>query len=133
VRSLFHAVAMIGATGALMVLTAPASQAAPLVSAACITASGTETYGRGQISVCPQSDGSTRVTGYVEDLLPGGGWTTPDGYCVAWYIDMGPADGTFGPMVCPHFGGTNKAKEEFDYVVTYPSPVTGAHLQTASA
>ncbi|WP_406492497.1 hypothetical protein OHB06_16350 [Streptomyces sp. NBC_01604] len=130
-RSSFRAVAMAGAAGALMLLAAPDSRAAS-AAAACVTASGAETYGRGEISLCPLSDGSTHVTGYIEDLLPGGGWGTPDGYCAAWYIDMGATDGTVGPMACPHFGG-NQAKEVFDHVVTYPSPVTGAHLFRAGA
>ncbi|MCW8102745.1 hypothetical protein [Streptomyces tauricus] len=127
-RSLLRAVVMAGATGALMLWTAPNSGAAPSVAAACVTAGGAETYGRGEISLCPLSDGSTHVTGYVEDLLPGGGWGAPDGYCVAWYLDMGAMDGTVGPMVCPHFGGGTQVREEFDFVATYPLPVTGAHL-----
>ncbi|CAL9631583.1 hypothetical protein SUDANB176_06097 [Streptomyces sp. enrichment culture] len=126
-KSFVRAVAMTGAAGALVLLTAPTSQSAPSAASECITASEAKTYGRGEISLCPQSDGSTRVTGYVEDLLPGG-LGAPDGYCVGWYIKMGPADGTHGPMACPHFGGPHKPKKEFDYVTTFRLPVTGAVL-----
>ncbi|NJP82991.1 hypothetical protein HCK01_37975, partial [Streptomyces sp. AA8] len=68
-RRFVRTLALTGATaaaGALTLLTAPAAQAAPADGSACVTAAGTKSFGRGEISMCPQSDGTTRVTGWVE-------------------------------------------------------------------
>lgn len=133
-RHLVRTAALTGVAGALMLLAAPASQAATSTSAsaaACITVTEEEAFGRGQITLCPQSDGTTRATGYVEDLKPGSGWGAPDGYCAAWYIEL-TDDFEFGPMVCPHFSSTNKTKKVFDYTFTPASPVTGATLGIVS-
>ncbi|GAB2866295.1 hypothetical protein GCM10027074_37240 [Streptomyces deserti] len=124
-RSLVRAAAMTGVAGALMLLTAPTSHAGPSAASECITVSESEKWGRGEISLCPQSDGTTRVTGYVEDLLPGG---FLDGYCVGWYFYLGEDEGDFGPMVCPHFSPSQPAKKTFDYEFTPSAPVTGANL-----
>ncbi len=131
-RRLVRALALTGAAGALTLLSAPASQAAPSASA-CITASETQSWGRGEISLCPQSDGTTRVTGYVEDLKPGSGWGTPDGACVGWWIEMGAKNGDFGPLVCPHFDRERKVTKTFDYTFKPTAPVTGAKLGTFTA
>ncbi|MEU5048279.1 hypothetical protein [Streptomyces sp. NPDC021096] len=129
-RRLARALAMTGAVGALTLLSAPASQAAPSASAstaACVTAKQEASFARGEISLCPQSDGTTRVTGYIEDLLPGNGWGTPDGACAGWWIEMG-AKGMIGPMVCPHFDPQHRATKTFDYTFKPEAPVTGAKL-----
>ncbi|MEU7132144.1 hypothetical protein [Streptomyces sp. NPDC046261] len=126
-RRLVRTLALTGAAGALTLLTAPASQAAPSAASACVTATETQSYGRGEISLCPQSDGTTRVTGWVEDLLPGS-WTAPDGACAGWWVQMGEKNGTIGPMVCPHFSSTHKTVNNFDYTVKFDAPVTGAKL-----
>lgn len=128
--SLVRAVAAAGVAGALLLVTGPVAQAAPTAAAAaCITVKEEKAFGRGEISLCPQSDGGTRVTGYVEDLLPG--WF-PDGICVAWDIRMGTS-GSYGPTVCPHFNGGNKPRKDFDYVEKFRAPVTGAKLDLLSA
>ncbi|MFF0747387.1 hypothetical protein ACFYVL_44110 [Streptomyces sp. NPDC004111] len=117
------------AAGALMLLTVPAVQAAPTASAACITAKEDRDFGRGEISLCPQSDGSTRVTGFVEDLMPG--WF-PDARCVGWSITMGSTS-DIGPLICPHFSSDPKVRKDFDYVEKFAAPVTGARLGAFSA
>ncbi|MGA4846181.1 hypothetical protein ACOBQB_07910 [Streptomyces sp. G5(2025)] len=63
-----------------------------------------------------RDDGRARVTGYVEDLLPGGGLGGPDGGCVAWYISYETASGVkseYSPLVCGHFMDTTYV--DFDY------------------
>ncbi|MFI1971917.1 hypothetical protein BLA24_02085 [Streptomyces cinnamoneus] len=127
-KSLARTAAAAAAAGALTLLAAPASQAAPSAASACVTAADQRSFGRGEISLCPQSDGTTRVTGYVEDLLPGSGWGAPDGRCAGWYLHMGPDDGMIGPIVCPHFSSDHQAKKTFDYAFKPASPVTSASL-----
>ncbi|MEV0438723.1 hypothetical protein AB0I84_42965 [Streptomyces spectabilis] len=128
--------ALTGATaavGALALLSAPTAQAAPAAASACVTAADTKSYGRGEISLCPQSDGTTRVTGWVEDLLPGGGWGKPDGRCAGWWIEMGAKGGKIGPLVCPHLTSTHEATYKFDYTFKPEAPVTGARLNAFTA
>ncbi|WP_411134445.1 hypothetical protein [Streptomyces sp. C10] len=125
-----------GAAAALTLLAAPVSQAAPAAPSAapkCITAKDTKKFGRGEISLCPQSNGTVRAVGYIEDLLPGSGWANPDGYCASWFFDMGPGKGETGPMVCPHFDKDNKTKRTFDFTFKPKARVTGAHIFAASA
>ncbi|MFD9406017.1 hypothetical protein ACFWBN_03180 [Streptomyces sp. NPDC059989] len=127
-RSVVRAAALTGAVGALLLLTTPASQAAPSAASACITATQTEDYGRGEITVCPQSDGTVRLTGWVEDLKPGGGWLNPDGYCAGWWLQEGGVNGEFGPYVCPHIDPARKPTRTFDTVITPEAPVVGVTL-----
>ncbi|MEU9286789.1 hypothetical protein AB0D57_19250 [Streptomyces sp. NPDC048275] len=123
-------VGVLGTAGLLAIPTASASSAAQTAAAAplCVTDSQTHTYGKGEIRVCIEN-GQARVTGWVEDLLPGGGWGTPDGGCVIWWIRWQTASGEElrgTPMACPHFGGP--AYKEFDYDTTDESvdrPVDG--------
>ncbi|GAA2231420.1 hypothetical protein [Streptomyces indiaensis] len=92
---------------------APTAAAASAGTAAptCVTDSATKTFGRGEISICIEN-GRARVTGWVEDLKPGG-WV--DGECVAWYMTWQTAAGddwSFAPVACGHAGG---AYVTFDY------------------
>ncbi|MCD9141265.1 hypothetical protein [Streptomyces albireticuli] len=136
-RRFVRALALTGATaaaGALTLLTAPTAQAAPSDGPACVTAAGTKSFGRGEIAMCPQSDGTTRVTGWVEDLLPGKGWGgTPDGRCAGWWIEIGAKGGMVGPLVCPHFTPSHEATYKFDYTFKPQAPVTGAKLNAFTA
>lgn len=123
------------AAGTLTLLTAPTAQAAAAPEGpACVTATATKSFGRGEIALCPQSDGTTRVTGWVEDLLPGKGWGgAPDGRCAGWWIEMGAKGGMVGPLVCPHFTPTHETTYKFDYTFKPAAPVTGAKLNAFTA
>ncbi|MFC9294936.1 hypothetical protein ACFTWH_23665 [Streptomyces sp. NPDC057011] len=128
-RSVVRAAALTGAVGALLLMTTPASQATSSAASACVTRTETQSYGRGQITVCPQADGTAQLTGWIEDLKPGSGWGTPDGYCVTWWLEEGPGvRGEYGPIICPHFDSARKTIRNFDYVITPAAPVTGAKL-----
>ncbi|MBB5121851.1 hypothetical protein [Streptomyces eurocidicus] len=135
-RRLARALALTAATaaaGTLTLLTTPAAQATPPGKPACVTAAATKSFGRGEIALCPQNDGTTRVTGWVEDLLPGKGWGTPDGRCAGWWIETGAKGGTVGPLVCPHFTASHETTYRFDYTFTPQAPVTGAKLNAFTA
>ncbi|MGW0935090.1 hypothetical protein [Streptomyces sp. NPDC002666] len=110
-----------GVLGATALLAVPTASAAPTASGSgraapeCVTDSQTHTYGKGEIKVCMEN-GQARVTGWLEDLLPGGGWGAPDGGCVIWWVTFRTTSGTElegSVMACPHFGGA--AYKEFDY------------------
>ncbi|MEU9953645.1 hypothetical protein [Streptomyces sp. NPDC047939] len=111
-----------GVMGATALLAVPAASATPTASGTtgqaapeCVTDSQTHTYGKGEIKVCVEN-GQARVTGWLEDLLPGGGWGAPDGGCVVWWVTFQTTSGTElegSVMACPHFGGA--AYKEFDY------------------
>ncbi|WP_328561431.1 hypothetical protein [Streptomyces coelicoflavus] len=117
-RGFVRAAAMAGVLGTAAVLAVPTASAAsgPREAAPeCVTDSQTHTHGRGEIKICVEN-GQARVTGWLEDLLPGGGWGSPDGGCVIWWITYRTASGTElegSTMACPHFGGA--AYKEFDY------------------
>lgn len=121
------------AAGALAVAhlaAAPqAGAAAPPTAASCVTGSDSQSFGRGEISVCV-GDGEARVTGWVEDLLPGSGWGAPDGYCASWFITWRTASGQeswVGPTVCGHFGTSDRYDFDFDEVTRPggPQDITG--------
>lgn len=103
--------ALLGAlTVGLTVTTTSTSYAAP----GCIEASETHSWGRGDIKACFEG-GVARIQGNAVDLLPGGGWGTPDGYCVAWFIDYETTSGDtyrHSPVVCGHFSDDEAT---FDY------------------
>ncbi|WP_326658296.1 hypothetical protein [Streptomyces sp. NBC_00385] len=110
-----------GVMGATALLAVPTASATPTASGSgqaapeCVTDSQTHTYGRGEIKICVEN-GQARVTGWLEDLLPGGGWGAPDGGCVTWWVTFRTTSGTEldnSVMACPHFGGA--AYKEFDY------------------
>ncbi|MFE0903639.1 hypothetical protein ACFW3Y_10480 [Streptomyces rochei] len=131
-RGILRAAALAGAIGAAALLPPTTASAAPGATAApgCLTDSETEDFGRGEITVCVDG-GGVRVTGYVEDLKPGGPFTGGDSGCVAWSIDWQAATGTDSSsshMACPHFPG-GEAYVEFDYDPTEsecgPKDVTG--------
>lgn len=127
-RTHIRALTAIGIAFASLPLTAAASHAAP-PAAGCVTAAETHDFGRGEVSVCPIGDGTFRATGWIEDLLPGNGWSTgPDGGCVTWYLSSAQQYETFTTTVCPHFG--DPAKMQIDDVVTPDHPITRASLGT---
>lgn len=119
-----------GATGiacALAVALAPASSAATnsgTATGACVNVSATNAYGQGQISLCPQSDGTVHVTGYLLPLLHSD-WF--DQNCVAWQIVEGSSS-ELGPTDCPGPAGTTTPKATFDYTFTPAAAITGAQL-----
>ncbi|GAA2637778.1 hypothetical protein SMC26_37840 [Actinomadura fulvescens] len=134
-KSVVRAAATIAVGCALLPVTAAPSQAAPSqaapsVRADCLTASEAHAFGRGEISVCPQGDGTYRAVGWVEDLLPGdGAFSGPDGGCVTWYLYAAkPWPETFTTMACPHFSGP--AKVQINEVVKPTAPLTKAVLGT---
>jgi hypothetical protein len=101
------------AAAAMSLAIAPTASAASSGTAAptCVTDSATERYGRGEISICIEN-GRAHVTGWVEDLIPGGWY---DGECVAWYMTWETAAGddlSFAPVACGHAGGPYVS---FDY------------------
>jgi hypothetical protein len=121
---------VLGTAGLLAMPTAYASSVAQTASEAplCVTDSQTYKYGKGEIRICIEN-GQAQVTGWIEDLLPGGGWGSPDGGCVIWWITWKTSSGEEmrgTPLACPHFGGP--AYKEFDYHTTDESidrPVVG--------
>ncbi|MGW2332209.1 hypothetical protein ACWC5C_41540 [Streptomyces sp. NPDC001700] len=131
---------MAAALGAVTLLAAPTAQAAPPAAAAtakpdCITGSEETDFGRGEIKACVQSNGKTRVTGYIEDLLPGvGWWGDPDGACVSWYLSWTGPDGEpmdeETPFICPHFTPppSRETKKQLDYEYESAIPVEKVRL-----
>ncbi|MFF3349421.1 hypothetical protein [Streptomyces sp. NPDC002779] len=116
---------------------AAAPQAGAAAPASCVTESDTRNFGRGEISLCVDN-GTARVTGWVEDLLPGGGFGTPDGGCVGWYITWQTAAGDeleISPIVCGHFQSSDRYDFDYDPSASEGGPrnITGvveAHLGT---
>jgi hypothetical protein len=122
-RGILRAAAVTAALGATALLPTTAASAAPTATAApvCVTDSEVTDWGRGEITACAE-DGRARVTGYVEDLRPGGPFTGGDSACVAWSINWETASGdtrSTSHMACPHFPG-GAAYVEFDYDPTEP-------------
>ncbi|MDT0266568.1 hypothetical protein RM844_09705 [Streptomyces sp. DSM 44915] len=90
----------------LTATTAAAAVPAPSAAPGCVETSDAREWGSGELSACHQ-DGATRVRGRLVDLLPGGGFGAPDGYCVAWYVTYRTASGersAHSPLACGHFG-----------------------------
>jgi hypothetical protein len=119
-----------GATGlacALAVALAPASNAAAntgTATGACVNVTDSNAYGQGQISLCPQSDGTVHVTGYLLPLLHRDWY---DLNCISWWIVEGTG-GEMGPTDCPGPVGTTNQKYNFDYTLTPAGTITGAKL-----
>ncbi|MEU8850473.1 hypothetical protein AB0C70_30550 [Streptomyces sp. NPDC048564] len=116
-QRLLSAALLSALTVGLSVTATSTSYAAP----GCIETSDTRSWGRGEISACFE-DGAARVKGSVVDLLPGGGWGSPDGYCVAWYIEYETTSGDtyrHSPLACGHL---RQAEQTFDY-----DPSAGTH------
>ncbi|WP_234542805.1 hypothetical protein [Streptomyces shenzhenensis] len=127
-KSLLRSAGLAGVAGALMLLAAPVSQAAATTSStSCVSMSDSKSWGDGQITVCPQSDGSVHVTGYVENLQPWHPWDEDP--CVAWMINLTGGDYSFTPAACPVYNQASN-KVPLDYSFTPTSPVTGATLNT---
>lgn len=123
-------IATAGIVGALIPVAATtAAQAAPAAAPACVTASETYNWGTGEISLCPQSDGTYHVTGWTDDLLPGD-WT-PDGACVYWSITLDGGGHSSTGLNCAQFHPERPTKLPFDYVTTYAAPVVSAKLGKA--
>lgn len=123
-RRLLRTAPVAGAVAVASLAAAPQAGAATAetTAASCTTKSDTQTFGRGEITLCVEN-GTARVTGWVEDLLPGSGWGAPDGGCVGWYITWQTATGEeleISPIVCGHFQGSDR--RDFDYD---PSAVSG--------
>ncbi|MCA2212806.1 hypothetical protein [Jidongwangia harbinensis] len=131
-RKSFRAAVVVAGVAVSVLATAPIAQAATPAPAACISASEERDWGRGEITACPLGNGRTQLTGWVEDLKPGGGWVTPDGYCVAWWLETGPNDGTHGVVFCPHIVPGGETRRDFDYPVTTARPVTALRLNIAA-
>ncbi|WP_189320093.1 hypothetical protein [Streptomyces flaveus] len=116
-RRLLSVALLSALTVGLTVTATSTSYAAP----GCIETSDTRSWGRGEVSACFE-DGEARVQGNVVDLLPGGGLGSPDGYCVAWYIEYETTSGDayqHSPLACGHLG---RAERNFDY-----DPSAGEH------
>ncbi|GAA2520091.1 hypothetical protein ACFW2V_42270 [Streptomyces sp. NPDC058947] len=131
-RRLLRTACVTGAAALAGLVAAPQAGAATpeAAPASCTTATDTRSFGRGEITVCVGDDGTARVTGWVEDLLPGGGLGGPDGGCVGWWITWQTAGGQeldLSPFVCGHFH--NPDRLDFDYDPTTreggPRNVTG--------
>lgn len=122
-RNLVRFITVVGAVGALVPLSATASQAA----STCVTASNAYNWGVGEISLCPQSDGTYHVTGWTDDLLPGD-WFAPDGACVGWAIYDAKGLSASSGWNCAQFHPERPTKLAFDYVTTFRAPVTDAKL-----
>ncbi|MFJ2136187.1 hypothetical protein ACIQWV_36445 [Streptomyces sp. NPDC098085] len=126
------ATALAAVVGAMSLITAPTATAAPTGPArpSCLTNSQEEEWGRGEIKICVEN-GNARVTGYVEDLLPGSGWGEPDGQCVAWYIYWETPSGAwedYSPGVCGHWAKSPYLKLDYDptELPEKPPEITGA-------
>lgn len=134
-RGQIRATAVAAVLGAAALLSIPTASAAPAAATAeCTTKSDTRTFGRGDISICVQ-DGRARVTGNVEDLLPGGGLGGPDGGCVTWNIYYETASGVkhgYSPWVCGHFMGTTYVEFDFDPAESEGGPQDITGVQSAS-
>jgi hypothetical protein len=119
--------AVAGVSGALLLLAAPASHAATTVGP-CVSATASNARGDGQITVCPQSDGTAHVTGYVENLQA---WTPFDNTSrVAWMINLANNGGSLSPTAAAVYGKPSN-KVVFDYSFTPAAPVTGETLDVA--
>ncbi|MEU6220848.1 hypothetical protein ABZ845_25590 [Streptomyces sp. NPDC047022] len=127
-KNILRSTALAGVTGALMLLAVPVSHAAATPqSASCVSVSDAKSWGDGQITVCPQSDGTAHVTGYVENLQPWKPWDEDP--CVAWMINLTGSDYSFTPDACPVYNQTSN-KVTLNYSFKPTSPVTGATLAT---
>ncbi|MBP0453258.1 hypothetical protein J5Y04_27490 [Kitasatospora sp. RG8] len=125
-KRLARTLAVASAAGSLLLLAAPASQAAaPAGSAPCVDVTTANAAGDGQISVCPQGGSTYRVTGFIETSLPYDAWNGP--ICSAWFIKLGTSYKS-GPMVCAQ-PNVPTSKNTFDYTTTLSAAPTGAWLQ----
>jgi len=119
-RNFTRILAIAGMTAALIFSGAAVAQAAP---AACLTVNEVDDWAQGAVTFCPQADGTTRETGWVEDLKPGGPWS---GQCVQWNARLANGGKAFVAWVCLELD--DSTYKEFDYTSRLASPAVGAYL-----
>ncbi len=115
--------AIAGVASAVVFSGAAAAQAAPAAAADCLTVSEVDDWAQGEVTFCPQNDGTTRTTGWVEDLKPGGPWS---GQCVEWNARLANGGTTSIAWVCLELD--DSTYKEFDYTRTLAAPAVGAYL-----
>ncbi|MFE9423993.1 hypothetical protein ACFYNO_13630 [Kitasatospora sp. NPDC006697] len=122
---LIHALAATAVTGSLLLLAAPASQAA--TPAACTTYNPSNpSLGYGQVTLCPQSNGSVQATGYVVITEPYNAWLSPE--CVGLWVNEGSTNGTLlEPIVCA-VSSAPTARATINENFTPAAPVTGVKV-----
>lgn len=126
-NKLIRLAAVFAGAGALALPAAAVSHASTAgpATAACVVVDDTNVYGTGQISLCPQPDGTTHATGTITPLLHSD-WM--DNNCIAWNILEGPTQSQLETTVCPGPAGTAEVTTPFDYYFTPAAAITGAQI-----
>ncbi|MEY9894337.1 hypothetical protein ABIA31_008023 [Catenulispora sp. MAP5-51] len=126
-NKLIRLATVLAGAGALALPTAAVSNAASArpADAACVVVNGSNAYGTGTISLCPQSDGTTHATGNITPLLHSD-WI--DNNCIAWDVLEGPTHSQLETTVCPGPAGTTNVTTPFDFSFTPEAAITGAQI-----
>jgi hypothetical protein len=99
------------------------AQAAPAAAAECLTVSEAYDWGQGEITFCPNADGTTRISGWIQDLRPHRPFADD---CVEWFAKLANGGSTSVAWVCYDLHDT--FYREFDYARRLASPAVGAAL-----
>jgi hypothetical protein len=128
---LVSTLAVAGAAGAMALVAVPAqaaTTAGAATTAACTTYNGSNSMGTGQITICPQSDGTYHLTGWLDNPSNATPWNPNAGCNPGWWL----VEGTSG-QIGPSMWGSSSTHTTFDTVFTAAAPVTGAELEVFCA
>ncbi|MFI9324906.1 hypothetical protein ACIGXI_34730 [Kitasatospora aureofaciens] len=123
-KRLARSLAVAATAGSLMLLAAPASQAAaPIASTgSCVTFSPSNSIGNAQLTACSVGGNNYHVTGYLSNTLPYGGWDGP------YYaqVDLQAGSTRVGVWSNESHYNVPVTTDNFDVTVSLPSQPTGA-------
>ncbi|MCC9308848.1 hypothetical protein LN042_17440 [Kitasatospora sp. RB6PN24] len=127
-KRLARSLAVAAAAGSLTLLAAPASLAATSTTTAssCATFTASNSYGDGQITVCPTGGTSYQLSGYLETSMPDGGLWGPN--CAGLDLFAGSTFLGIQETVCAQ-PGVATTKITFNNAATLSAMPTTATIQ----
>ncbi|TQF02727.1 hypothetical protein E6W39_11250 [Kitasatospora acidiphila] len=130
---LIRTLAVTGAAGAMALLAVPA-QAATTHSATttgtCTTVNGSNSMGTGQITICPQSDGTSHLTGWLDNPSNSIPFNPNSGCNPGWWLNEATGGGEIGAQWGGNYTSTHYT---FDDTITPSAPITGATFEVFCA
>jgi hypothetical protein len=121
---LVRTLAVTGAAGAMALLAVPAeaaTAAGTATTSTCTTYNGSNSMGTGQLTICPQSDGTYHLTGWLDNPANANWWNGNAGCNPIWWLNEGT-----GGQYSPHIPNAETVHLDFDTVITPKAPITGA-------
>ncbi|MEU1289212.1 hypothetical protein [Kitasatospora sp. NPDC005856] len=127
-KRIARSLAVAATAGSLTLLAAPASLAAAssTTTTPCATYTASNSYGYGQLSVCPLGGTNYRISGYISTNMPDGGIFGPN--CAGWYLRSGSTYLGLGTTVCAQPNVATSTRN-FDYSTTLSATPDSAGIQ----